>query len=113
MDVEAGAGSSYQHGTTPDQSLPGNHKIKDLQNDVDEITNVMKTNINKVLERGDRVDILNERSDLLSSRANEFRINSRAIRRKFWWQNFRIQLFIGTAVSIVLILIIYYASKSS
>jgi hypothetical protein len=44
--------------------------------------NVMQTNIKKVLERGDKMDTLNERSESLTSRANEFQINSRSILRK-------------------------------
>lgn len=113
MDVETGG--SYQNSNGPssssDQRLPGGAKIKELQNDVNQLTSVMQTNINKVLERGDRMDTLNERSELLSSRANEFRINSRNIRRKFWWQNFRFQLIIGAVVLSLIIVIIYSVSR--
>lgn len=109
MDVEAG--SSYQNGSDANQQLPGGSKIRELQNDVDELTTVMQSNINKVLERGDRMDTLNERSELLTSRANEFRINSRNIKRKFWWQNFRFQLTIGLVIVAIIIIIIYTLSK--
>lgn len=115
MDVEANGGSSYQHGgegsQAQGQQLPGGAKIKELQDDVNQLTSVMQTNINKVLERGDRMDTLNERSELLSSRANEFRINSRNISRKFWWQNFRFQLTIGVVVLALIVIIIYSISK--
>lgn len=129
MDVEAG-GDSYQRGGTPggvggsgaqaqssngtgptENQLPGGSKIKELQNDVHQLTSVMQTNINKVLERGDRMDTLNERSELLSSRANEFRINSRAIRRKLWWQNLRFQIIIGAVLLTLVIIIIYSIAK--
>lgn len=111
MDVEGG-GSSYQHGDVGNkQQLPGGSKIKELQNDVDQLTTVMQTNINKVLERGDRMDTLNERSELLTSRANEFRINSRNIKRKLWWQNLRFQLTIGLVVVAIIIIIIYSISN--
>lgn len=112
MDVEAG-GESYQNGSVRSNSdqknLPGDNKIKELQKDVHEITEVMKTNINKVIERGDRVDMLNERSELLSSRANEFRINSRSIRRKFWWENFRLQAALGISLLVIITLSVYFA----
>lgn len=111
MDIEAG--DSYQQGPGRANSnyLPGDRKIKELQNDVSEITEVMKNNINKVIERGDRVETLNERSELLNSRANEFRINSRSIRRKFWWENFKLQAAIGIIVLVVIALILYYLLK--
>lgn len=110
MDPEAGEGS-YQNSGTPQGHLPGGSKIRELQDDVNQLTSVMQTNINKVLERGDRMDTLNERSELLSSRANEFRISSRNVRRKFWWQNLRFQLIMGTAALAVVVVIIYLISK--
>ena len=116
MDFNTGA--SYQNPDGPSSSaaadqqrLPGGSKIKELQNDVNQLTSVMQTNINKVLERGDRMDTLNERSELLSSRANEFRINSRNIRRKFWWHNLRFQILIGAVVLSLIIIIIYSIAR--
>jgi vesicle-associated membrane protein 4 len=119
MDPEAA--NSYQNGagvggaaqpssSSSNQQLPGGGKIKELQSDVEQLTNVMQTNINKVLDRGDRMDTLNERSELLSSRANEFRINSRSIRRKLWWQNLRFQIIIGVVITAVVVIIIYNLS---
>lgn len=108
MDIEAG--ESYQN-NGPQSQLPGGGKIKELQNDVNQLASVMQTNINKVLERGDRMDTLNERSELLTSHANEFRINSRTMRRKFWWQNFRFQMVIGLVLFAIVVLIIYSLSK--
>lgn len=111
MDPEAGGEPSYQNNDSPNQQLPGGSKIKELQNDVNQLTSVMQSNINKVLERGDRMDTLNERSELLSSRANEFRISSRNIRRKFWWQNLRFQMIIGVVILTIIIVFIYLISK--
>lgn len=117
MDPEAG--NSYQNGpgvgdaaqppssASSSQRLPGDGKIKELQSDVEQLTNVMQTNIKKVLDRGDRMDTLNERSELLTSRANEFRINTRSVRRKFWWQNLRYQIMIGVVITSLIIIIIY------
>lgn len=110
MDVEAG--SSYQNSNNRmSAQFPGDHKIKELQSDVDEITNVMKSNINKVLERGDRVDALNERSELLSSHANEFRINSRNVRKKLWWDDFRMRILVGTVFLLILTIVLYFSLK--
>lgn len=105
---------SYQNGDAPgggQQELPGGSKIRELQDDVNQLTNVMQSNIIKVIERGDRMETLNERSELLNSRAYEFRINSRTIKRKFWWQNMRFKLVIGFVVLAVLALIIYSIAK--
>lgn len=107
--------NSYQNSDGPSsgqtQPLPGGAKIQELQKDVNQLTSVMQSNINKVMERGDRMDTLNERSELLSSRANEFRINARNVRRKFWWQNLRFQILIGIVILAIIIIIIYSVSK--
>lgn len=39
---------------------------------VEEVTNVMKENVNKLFVRGDRLDELNERSENLRSASDEF-----------------------------------------
>lgn len=111
MDVEAG----YQAGDGPQppdqraqqQPLPGQSKIQELQSDVKQLTSVMQSNIKQVMIRGDRMDTLNERSELLSNRANEFRISSRSLRRKYWWQNLRFQLLLGIIIIVIIVIIGY------
>ena len=46
--------------------------ISRVKTQVEEVTNVMKENINKLFVRGDRLDELNERSENLRSASNEF-----------------------------------------
>ena len=42
---------------------PRNDKIKHVQNQVDEVIDVMQENITKVIERGERLDELQDKSD--------------------------------------------------
>lgn len=98
--------SNKQQPGTSAGSANSAHKIQTLQNTVDEVSQVLQSNINKVLDRGSRIDTINERSELLNSRANEFRINSRTVRRKFWWQNLRFTLVLALVVITVLALLI-------
>lgn len=127
MDIERGdeifkPTSSYQNGTAPPpaprtlnpnyqstskQDESGNDKkILQLQSTVNEVTDVLRSNVNKVLDRGVAIDRLNERSELLTTRTNEFRIGARAVRRKFWWQNIRLMLILGVIAIVIIVFLI-------
>ncbi len=75
-----------------------------------EVSNIMQQNIDKILERGSRLDHLEDRSEMLSNRADEFRVGARRVSRKMWWQNMKINIFIGVVVVIIILIIVckYY-----
>ncbi len=47
-------------------------------------------NIEKVLKRGETLDDLTERSELLSKGSNLFRRNATKLRLNLWWKNVKI-----------------------
>lgn len=77
-----------------------------LKEQVNEVSNIMSENINKILDRGGRLETLEDRSDMLSSGADEFRSSSRRVARKMWWQNMRINIFIGLVILVIVIVIV-------
>ncbi|KAI1283796.1 Synaptobrevin [Halotydeus destructor] len=107
IDVEAGDDSPSHSGQAQAQKYPkSDKKIQELKNHVNEVTNVMTENINKILDRGTRLEHLEDRSDMLSSRADEFRVHSRRVARKMWWQNMRVNIIIGLVAAAVVVIII-------
>jgi len=86
-------------------------KIQNLQEHVDEVSNIMQQNIDKIMQRGSNLDYLEDRSEVLSSNANEFRIGARRVSRKMWWQNMRINIIIGTVILVIVIIIIVAATR--
>ncbi|KAB7500881.1 Vesicle-associated membrane protein 4, partial [Armadillidium nasatum] len=81
-------------------------KLKDVQIQIAEVTDVMRDNVGRLLERGDRLDELNERSEGLSATSDQFRASSTRMQRKFWWQNMRANMWIIVIVVVVTLLII-------
>lgn len=77
-----------------------------LKEHVNEVSNIMQENIEKILERGSRLDHLEDRSEMLSSRADEFRVHSRRVSRKMWWQNMRMNIIIGSVVLVIILIIV-------
>lgn len=48
---------------------------------------IMVKNVEQILSRGERLDLLIDKTDGLSTQAKQFRKRSAAIRRKMWWKN--------------------------
>ena len=66
----------------------------------------MQQNIDKIMQRGQNLDYLEDRSEMLSSNANEFRVGARRISRKMWWQNMKINIIVGTVIAVIIVIII-------
>ncbi|XP_003387304.1 PREDICTED: vesicle-associated membrane protein 4-like [Amphimedon queenslandica] len=81
-------------------------KIRQVQNQVTGVISTMKDNITKVLERGDKLEDLEEKSGELAESASQFRVSSRRLERKMWWKNCKLKLILGGIVGIILLIII-------
>jgi len=67
-------------------------KIQNLKAQVNEVSSIMEENIKRIVERGTRLENIENRSDLMSSRADEFRIQAKRVKNKAWWSNQRMNL---------------------
>ncbi|XP_067114074.1 vesicle-associated membrane protein 8 isoform X1 [Osmerus mordax] len=85
-------------------------KLDQVQGQVNEVKVILKDNINKVLERGEKLDDLIDKTDDLRSTADTFQRTSARVARKYWWKNTKIMIIIGVVVVIVVILIILFAT---
>merc|ERR1711939_65838 len=88
-----------------DPNADGLNKVK-VQ--LDDVKNVMVENIEKVLERGEKIELLVDKTDRLNQQAFRFESSSRALRRAMWWKKMRCYAIIGG----VALLVIYSASVS-
>ncbi|XP_071401585.1 vesicle-associated membrane protein 8 isoform X2 [Centroberyx affinis] len=87
------------------------HKLDQVQGQVNEVKVILKDNINKVLERGDRLDDLIGKTDDLQATADSFQRTSTRVARKYWWKNIKMMIIIGVIVLIIVILIILFATN--
>ncbi|XP_030598274.1 vesicle-associated membrane protein 8 isoform X2 [Archocentrus centrarchus] len=86
-------------------------KLDQVQGQVNEVKVILTDNINKVLERGDRLDDLIGKTGDLQASADSFQRTSTRVARKYWWKNVKMMIIIGVIVLIILILIILAATK--
>ena len=55
----------------------------------------MVQNIDSILQRGERLDLLVDKTDTLAGQAYAFRRGARSVRRQQWWRNIRIMFLTG------------------
>lgn len=56
--------------------------IQNVKGEIDNVRGIMSQNIETLLERGERIDLLVDKTDRLGGSAHEFRIRSRTLRRQ-------------------------------
>ena len=69
----------------------------------------MRDNVNRLMDRGGRLDDLQMRSEALDATATDFRAASERIRRKTWWQNTKAKIVVGGTVATVLVVLLIIA----
>jgi vesicle-associated membrane protein 7 len=83
--------------------------IARVRGEVEGVKGVMVENIARVLERGERLDLLVERTELLSGEALAFRRGAARARRVMWWQNVKTWFVMGGVVAGVVMVIVMAA----
>jgi vesicle-associated membrane protein 7 len=56
--------------------------IQNVKGEIDNVRGIMSQNIESLLERGERIDLLVDKTDRLGGSAHEFRVRSRSLRRQ-------------------------------
>ncbi|XP_022976195.1 vesicle-associated membrane protein 711-like [Cucurbita maxima] len=82
---------------------PNADRINRLKGEMSQVRNVMIENIDKVLERGDRLELLVDKTTNMQGNTMRFRKQSRRFRNTVWWKNVKLMLML-----IVLLLGIAY-----
>jgi len=96
VDENDGTGSRSEL-ITPNQLVAANEEV-------DEVRLLMLDNINKILNRGDKISTLVDQTDRLTSSALMFQKRSQTIKRKMWWANVKlIAIFLG-----LIVLLLYF-----
>ncbi|XP_055981164.1 vesicle-associated membrane protein 3 [Sorex fumeus] len=93
-------------------AVGSNRRLQQTQNQVDEVVDIMRVNVDKVLERDQKLSELDDRADALQAGASQFETSAAKLKRKYWWKNCKMWA-IGIAVLIIIIVIIVVWSVSS
>lgn len=86
--------------------------LNHVQSELDSTINVMRSNLGKALNRGDKLEDLEAKSESFEMNAFNFKAGSTKLRQKLWWQNCKLKLiFVFIVVVVLLVIIIPIAVK--
>lgn len=91
-------------------------KLAAVQKKVADVKDVMMENIEKVLERGEKIELLVDKADNLQNQAVQFQRKGKQLRRAMWWQNCRMKLAVICLVlvlAVVIFLIVCFSSGNN
>lgn len=85
------AGIGATPGTYTDDGYNESDNVRKVREEIDNVRGIMTENIERVLERGERIDLLVDKTGRLNVGAGEFRRRSRGLRRRMWWKNVKVR----------------------
>jgi vesicle-associated membrane protein 7 len=80
--------------------------IGNVQREIDDVRGIMTRNIEGLLERGERIDLLVDKTDRLGGSAREFRMRSRGLKRQMWWKNVKLMALLGLVLVLIVVSIV-------
>lgn len=99
--------SAYNSSSFPsNNNQQPNKRLQETQAKVDEVVGIMRVNVEKVLERDQKLTELGERADALEQGASQFEQQATKLKRKQWWANMKMMIIMGVIGVVLLIIII-------
>jgi vesicle-associated membrane protein 4 len=92
-------------GGATEEGLPGT-KTQMIQQKIDETVGIMRDNISRVAERGERLDELQDKTENLTVSAQGFRRGANKVRKQMWWKDMKMKIIIAIVILILLTIII-------
>ncbi|KAJ5297346.1 hypothetical protein PENANT_c005G08906 [Penicillium antarcticum] len=87
-------------------TAPPADSLASAKREIDSVRDIMTENIERVLERGERIDLLVDKTDRLGGSAHDFRMRSRGLRRRMWWKNTKLMIMIVVVIIFLLYIFI-------
>jgi len=105
-----GAGPS---GPPPNiQQLVASKRLQQAQAQVGEVVDIMRVNVEKVLERDQKISELDRRADDLQEGASQFQQHAVKLKRKYWWENIKMWIIIGVILLMIVIIVVVTTTQN-
>jgi len=86
-------------------TAPPTDELARAQTELNQVKDIMVQNVEQILSRGERIELLVDKTDNMANQATAFRRGARGVRRQMWWKNSKITI-LGVFVGLVLLWII-------
>ena len=80
--------------------------IGNVKREIDDVRGIMTKNIESLMARGERLDLLVDKTDRLGGSAREFRVRSRGLKRQMWWKNIKLMALLALVVFLIILVIV-------
>ncbi|XP_074964563.1 vesicle-associated membrane protein 1 [Phalacrocorax aristotelis] len=90
----------------PAPNLSSNLRLQHTQAQVEEVVDIFRVNVDKVLERDQKLSELDDRADALQIGASQFESSAAKLKRKYWWKNCKMMIMMGVICAIVVVVIV-------
>ncbi|KAI6220675.1 Synaptobrevin [Aphelenchoides fujianensis] len=109
--MDGGGPQAGADGQQPGAPRPSNKRLQQTQAQVDEVVGIMKASVNveKVLERDQKLSQLDDRADALQEGASQFEKSAATLKRKYWWKNIKMIIIMCAIVVLLVIMIVLWA----
>jgi hypothetical protein len=87
-------------------TAPPSDELARAQNELNQVKDVMVHNVEQILSRGERIDLLVDKTDVMAGQATAFRRGARTVRSQMWWKNQKV-LWLSVFVGVVRKLIVF------
>ena len=95
------------------QQIMAQKRMAQQQAQVDEVVGIMRNNVEKVLERDQKLNELDEKADALQDGASQFEKSAGKLKNKFWVENMKMIVIGGLIVFLILGLIYWNYSGNN
>jgi len=80
-------------------------KIAKVREEINQVKDVMIKNIDKVLERGEKIELLVDKTEVLDQHAFKFKKTSKKLARAMWWKYVKFTVILVIILAIVIYII--------
>jgi len=82
-----------------------NDSMARVEAQLDEVKQVMVENIAKVLDKGERLELMVDKTSRLSMESKKFTSESKELRNAMWWHNMKV--FLGISLCVVAVFVVF------
>lgn len=93
-------------GQSPGAHDDGDPRTTRIQHQIDQTIDVMRDNVRRAGERGARLDDLQGKTDHLADSAQQFRRGANQVRKKMWWKDMKMRIWLTIGIIVLLAIII-------
>ncbi|XP_021546254.1 vesicle-associated membrane protein 1 isoform X1 [Neomonachus schauinslandi] len=120
MSAPAQPPTEGAEGTAPGGGPPGpppnttsNRRLQQTQAQVEEVVDIMRVNVDKVLKRDEILSQLDDRADALQVGASQFESSAAKLKRKYWWKNCKMMIMLGAICAIIVVVIVTHKQEEA